>query len=328
MVTIRDVAREAGVSIATVSRILNNKGSHSDAVVKKVLNAAEKLNYAINVNGKRLKTGIKNTIGIILPEYFLYTYPNMLATLINEIYARSFYPELNLNLDLDQCFHLLRSGRYDGVIVVEPENQERIIHNIIKEEYHTVFLGGDISREDINFVEIDYFQAGYLAAKRLIKANHSNIMFLTDNRPLNIFAEIKRGYLFAHDEYGIQYYEEFIIDRSQLEESSEDLKEKIDRTTAIFSIDHKLSQLLIKILLKLNKKIPEDLSFITCGDDFNTETIFPELTTVIIPVEQAVSLAAEILTREILTGDRIIKRVKLMAQIKEKGSVLKRLTKK
>ncbi len=327
MITIRDVAKEAGVSIATVSRILNGKGNHNSEVVKRVMEAAEKLNYAININAKRLKTGIKNTIGVFMPEYFLKIYPDMLKTFITEISSKNFYPEVNLNLSLEQCHYLLKSGRYDGIIIVEPIIDNKVLSKLIKEDFHIVFFGGDIEREDINLVNIDYFQAGYQATKLLIKARHNNIIFAYSNDELNITREIKRGYLFAHDEYGIQYREENIIDKYDLLNNKIEITESFNNATSALCMDHEIAQITAKILYGMKKEIPADFSLVMCGDSQTPVYIYPDLTTVVIPITQAVSIAAEILIDEIKNRDRVVKQIKLMVDIKEGKSILKRLTK-
>lgn len=211
MATIKDVAEKACVSIATVSRILNKKGKYSEETESRVHKAAEELGYTPNLTAKSLKTGLTGTIGIAIKEYFLLHYPVLLHKAIKVLTQQNYSVEIILNAKMKDCVNLLNRGQFDGLLIACIDNDEHALRSLIKSRRNFVFLGGSIEREDVNMIEIDYFQGGYIATQHLINLGHDNILFIEDNENLFFTQEIKRGYLFALDESGIQYKENLIV---------------------------------------------------------------------------------------------------------------------
>ena len=334
MATIRDVAREADVSIATVSRVLNKRGKYSKEIENRVIKTAEKLNYTINAGAKRLKTGITQLIAITIPEYYLLQYPEMLNCMIQYLFSNGFHTDILVNVNIYNLYKFIKEGRYDGIIVLNPEQDDKTVHKIIKDEVPAVFIGGELEREDINIIDIDFFQAGYLATRYLIKAGHKNIIFALENESLYASREIKRGYLFAHDEYGIQYSEENIIKIDNQNNTDintiyfSDLFKNNSSFSAIFTIDYTNTLGALKSLNDIGIEVPEDVSLIACGENSKLKYLIPDLNMVILPIEQTAKLAAEMLTNSIINNDKVVKKIKLMVQIKKGKSVLKRLTKR
>jgi len=334
MVTIRDVAREANVSIATVSRVLNKKGKYSKEIEGRVFKTAEKLNYTINLGAKMLKTGKTQLIAMAIPEYYVMQYPELLNCVSKYLFLNNFHTDLLININLNNLYNFIKEGRYDGIIVIDPEKDDKIAYNIVKANLPAVFVGGELDREDINIIDIDFFQAGYLATKYLIKTGHKNIIFASENSSLYMSKEIKRGYLFAHDEHGIQYREENIIKFNNQNEidfynmTFQGLLKKDSPFPAIITMDYTITLKMLKALNNMGIKIPKDISFIACGENSKFKYLIPELNMIILPIEQTAKLAAEILVNTIINSDRVVKKIKLMVQTREGKSILKRLTKR
>ena len=333
MATIKDVAKKANVSIATVSRVINARGKYSKEVEERVLDAAKSLNYTINFRAKGLKTGKTGVIAISIPDYYKIHYPEILTTIVPHLSSKDFHVDLLVNIRLQKIYNYIKEGRYDGLIIISPEQDDRAIHNIIKEKIPTIFAYKEIEREDVSTVSIDFFQAGYLATKHLIRSGHKSIVFVGLDYESYASNEIERGYLFAHDEYGIQYREENILkfDRSEpFNLYMRSLKELIKKSlsfSAVLTTDHLNAYIILKILYVLGLKIPDDVSVVACGERSKLRYTIPDLTTVILPIEQTAILSSEILVNALLNNDNVVKRIKLMVQISEGKSVLKRLTK-
>ncbi|RKX95438.1 MAG: hypothetical protein DRP84_04170 [Spirochaetes bacterium] len=333
MATIKDVAKKANVSIATVSRVINARGKYSKEVEERVLDAAKSLNYTINFRAKGLKTGKTGVIAISIPDYYKIHYPEILTTIVPHLSSKDFHVDLLVNIRLQKIYNYIKEGRYDGLIIISPEQDDRAIHNIIKEKIPTIFAYKEIEREDVSTVSIDFFQAGYLATKHLIRSGHKSIVFVGLDYESYASNEIERGYLFAHDEYGIQYREENILkfDRSEpFNLYMRSLKELIKKSlsfSAVLTTDHLNAYIILKLLYVLGLKIPDDVSVVACGERSKLRYTIPDLTTVILPIEQTAILSSEILVNALLNNDNVVKRIKLMVQISEGKSVLKRLTK-
>jgi len=334
MATIKDVAKKANVSIATVSRVINARGKYSKEVEKRVLDAAKSLNYTINFRAKGLKTGKTGVIAISIPDYYEILYPEILTTIVPHLSSKDFHVDLLVNISLQKIYNYIKEGRYEGLIIISPEQDDRAIHNIIKEKVPTILAYKEIEREDVSTVTIDFFQAGYLATKHLIRSGHKSIVFVGLDYESYASKEIERGYLFAHDEYGIQYREENILkfDRSEpfnlYMRSLKELTKESLSFSAVLTTDHLNAYIILKLLYVLGLKIPDDVSVVACGERSKLRYTIPELTTVTLPIEQTAMLSSEILVNALLNNDNVVKRIKLMVQISEGKSVLKRLTKR
>ncbi len=334
MITIRDVAKKSGVSIATVSRVINKKGKYREETERKVYRAIKELGYTVNITAKNLKTGSTGTIGIVTKEFRIIHNPELINTSVKVLTLHGFSVEIKLNKSLNDCLTLLNEGRFDGLLITDIDKDEIALKSLIDSGRKFVLLGGDIEREDANIVEIDYFQGGYIATKKLIKMGHTEILFIEDNRELFFTQEIKRGYLFALDENGIQYKETLIkqgeINSSYSREffgySITKRSIKDENFSAVLATDDKIAYGSLKAITETGIRVPENRSIIGFGDLSSSKYLSPPLTTVRLPVSQMGELGSEILVNNIKREDSIIKSVKLKVQLVERGTISKRLT--
>jgi len=330
MVTIRDVASRASVSIATVSRILNRKGKYTRETERIVRRAAEELGYVPNQTAKSLKTGCTGTIAFIIHDYLLLNYPSLLASAVEVLRSQKYDIEVKTGIGLEECLELAQTGKFDGLLIAGIKNEEGALGKLIVQGCHCVFLGDGIEREDANVVEIDYFQGGYITTQQLINLGHENILFVEDNPKLTFTQEIKRGYLFALDESGIQYKEQLLIPADDL--SFEQKGYRIGRGakeaafSAVLATDDRIAYGVIKGLKDTGHSVPRDITVIGFGDLSLSAYLDPPLTTVEIPIIQMGELGAEILVNNIKRKDDIVKRVKLKVRFVPRSTHVKRLT--
>ena len=330
MATIRDVAFRASVSIATVSRILNRKGKYSRETERIVQSAAVELGYIPNQTAKSLKTGCTGTIAFILHDYLFLNYPSLLASAVEVLRSQKYDVEVKTGIELEKCLELAQTGKFDGLLIAGIKNEENALGRLIGQGSHFVFLGDGIEREDANVVEIDYFQGGYITTQHLINLGHENILFIEDNPKLSFTQEIKRGYLFAMDENGIQYKEHLLIPADDL--PFEKKGYRIGRGaheaafSAVLTTDDRIAYGAIKALKDTGYSVPGDITVIGFGDLSLSEYLDPPLTTVEIPIKQMGELGAEILVNNIKRKDDIVKRVKLKVRLVPRSTHAKRLT--
>jgi len=334
MVTIRDVAKKTGVSIATVSRILNKKGNYTEATENIVYKAVKELGYAVNLTAKSLKTGLTFTIGIAINDFYLLHYPELIKTTIKVLNSHDFSSEIILNKNLNACINLLKNSKLDGLLIIDPGKDEVPLKRLIEISKNFVIFNGDIAREDVNLVEIDYFQGGYEATKYLLSLKHKDILFIEDNISTNISKEIKRGYLYALDENGIQFKEQLLIsgnfsDLNPSESIGYDIVNRMVKNivfTAIITTEDRIAYGAIKAIKDNGLRIPEDISVIGFGDLASSKYFPPPLTTVKTPISEMGELGTEILVNNIRRKDNIIKRVKLKVNLIKRNTTTKRLT--
>ena len=322
MATIRDVASRAGVSIATVSRVLNERGVSTPDTKRRVRQAARELNYTVNRTARSLKTGKTAAIAVLLRNYRLLDTPEIVETVCRVVQQQGFTVELVVDGDLRTAVSLSGAGRHDGLLLVDVSRDEAALGALVRRGQRFVLLGGDSEREDINLVEIDHFGAAYTATSELIALGHRDIILVEDNTDLSYTQELKRGYLFALDEHGIAYREELLIQCSGHSTEKEILGyDALYRTgrelggTAVLATHDRIAFGVLSAARELGRGIPEDLSVIGYGNIPLSAHGHPALTTVRVPFRQLAELGAEILVNSISREDSIVKRVTLQAQL-------------
>jgi len=330
MVTIRDVASRAGVSIATVSRVLNRTGNYTAETEKRVRGAVEELGYTTNLTARSLKTGRTGTIAILMMEYVLLETPEIIGSVCRVVQEQGFTLEMIIDGDLEHAVTLMGEGKHDGLLLIDPLRDEAALSKLVKTNQSFVLLGGETDREDVNLVEIDHFGAGYTVTSELIAQGHRDILFIEDNGDLLYTKEIKRGYLFALDENGIPYKEELLVRTSGWTGGKESIGyDALQATTgtagytAVLTTNDRIAFGVLSAARMIDLSVPLQLSVIGYGDLPQSDHAIPPLSTVTVPYRQLGELGAEILVNNISRRDRIVKRVKLQTQMVHRNSLSK-----
>ncbi|MCF0148017.1 MAG: LacI family DNA-binding transcriptional regulator [Clostridium sp.] len=291
--TIKDVAREAKVSIATVSYVVNNIDKVIPETKARVLAAIKKLEYIPNSTARSLVKKESRVIGVLIP-----TKSALDKTILMD---NPFYQEFFSGVE----FKARSYGYNTEIIAYEDENEFKvnikgstfagiIVLGIIRESVYDSLLYLDIpivvidqERKVDNFYHIntdDEFGA-YIAVKYLIEKGHRDIGLLTHNINESI-VHLNRylGYTRALEENNIQINKDLIFISEITYEGGESISDlvasKIDNFTAIFSISDIMSMGLIKGLYKKNIFVPKDLSVVSFDDIKYSKYFIPELTTI------------------------------------------------
>ncbi len=211
-VTIKDVAKEAGVSISTVSNALNNSEIVNEDTRQKVLAAANRLNYVPNLSGKYLKSGKSYMLGFLTSsvsgEYFTALIEAVSKQCGDQGYTLNVLISRDKSVINDQIF-----GRgFDGVFIFEGERiGEEELALLEKKHIHTVLLDRAYQSSSIGSVVFDSHYAGYTATKHLINLGHREIAFIEGAADVYDSSERKRGFMDAMAEYGLPVREEYIL---------------------------------------------------------------------------------------------------------------------
>ena len=334
MATIRDVAGEAGVSIATVSRVLNGKGKYTDTTFRRVMEAVDRLHYASNAAARSLKTGVTGRIGLCIRPYHMVIAPGILVTINDVLNGSGFSVEILQSASPSDCLPIMREKAYDGLLLLDPVQDETSLGRLISAGSNIVLLGGETAREDVNIVEIHFFQGGYRATKELIRLGHREILFIEDLQLASV-KEIKRGYLFAHDENGIQYRDELIVPSGPVpgtarEQAGRDGFHRFFESSvpfsAVLTVDDRTAYGVISAAQESGTAVPDTVSVIGFGDTAGSSFHNPPLTTVKTPLSEMCELGCEILVNNIRRGDGTVKRVRLTTQLVRRMTQAKKLT--
>lgn len=278
-VTIRDVARRAGVSPGTVSRVLNGSPLVSAPTAERVLDVVRELNYSPNLTAQRLSTGRMLTIAVIVP--FL-TRPSVSERLNGAISAlsRSQYDLLVHNVDSPErrvdCFSdVLRRRQADGVLIVSLTPTDREATLLAGADVPVVLIDADHpALTMLSRVTVDDVAGGETATRHLLGLGHTRVGFVGDplDNPFNFKSSRDRyfGYCKALEAAGLKHRAEFYAEhehgRAEARASAQAMLALPERPTAVFAASDTQAVGVIEAASALGLRVPEELSVMGYDD--------------------------------------------------------------
>ena len=304
--SIKDVAKEAGVSIATVSRVLNDIDVVNEDTKKKVLEAIKKLSYRPNIVARSLKTQRTKTIGILLPDISNQFYPEIVrgAEDVSNIYD---YNIILCNSDLDiekekEYLRVLREKMVDGVIYMSSSLNEEILELINELDLKTILVETKDKDGVLPSVTIDNVKGCYDSTKLLIEKGIKNIAFIgVEKDNLNAWGDRYVGYENAMKEAGIEIDPELVYLNSMKVKSGYEGIQKFLKQNKKFKgvvcASDDIAMGAINALRENGLKIPEDVSVIGFNDNFAASIFYPKITTISQPTYDMGSVAMRMLIK-------------------------------
>ncbi|TDX43592.1 LacI family transcriptional regulator [Halanaerobium congolense] len=288
-VTMKDVAKLAGVSLSTVSRVLNDSSLVREETAKKVEKAVEKLDYQINDSARILRTNTSNLIGVIgagMERPFL---ANLLKGIEAEARERGFaliYGDSDGEFEKEQNYlNIMKQKKIDGIILITTNYYNDLLSIVKNYNIPVVFASGYISDPEISCVTVDNVAAAYDMVEFLCQAGHRDIAFIK-GPDLDMLAsqERLRGVKLALRLSNIKYESARIIEGDFTYESGYSAAQKIlnkfPDVTAIFAFNDEMAVGAIRYLKEQGISIPEDISVVGFdGIDLGKYTS-PALTTI------------------------------------------------
>lgn len=310
--TIKDIARETGLSLATISKYING-GNLREKNRVAIERAIKKLDYHVNEYARGLKSKKSRTVGMVLPE--LSNLFNMkIVSVIERILQEQGYSVIicdsQNNLEQEaRSVEFLLSKQVDGIINIPMGNSSSHLAPAVERQIPILLLDRPLDKlnDVVSCVLIDNQRAARMAVRRLLDAGHRSIGVVVG--PAGVYtAEMRlKGYREALEEYGIPF-EERLAARASLtveggyRQMRRLLKESKDMT-AVFVTNYEMT---LGALIALNKEgvqIPQELSIVGFDNIMDLSRVFrPSLTIVSQPMEQ-IGIQAARLMLERLSGD-------------------------
>jgi LacI family transcriptional regulator len=301
--TIRDVAREAGVSVATVSRVLNNSSQVTEETYQRVQLAIDTLDYSPSQIARRLSIGRTHTIGVVVPFLTLPSYVERLRG-VEASLADSEYDLILFSADtpekVDSYFtELSRPDRTDGVIVISLKPSDYHAKRYQEADIPLVLV--DALHQDFTSIIVDDSAGGYSATNYLLELGHEKIAYLCDHldNPFGFIAMRKRfeGYQKALDEAGVIFRPEYLQQGELGGREAVSLAMKMlsadDPPTAIFAASDIHAVGVLKAAQELGIRVPDELSVI--GYDGIRDSEYLEITTIHQPLFNSGMVSVEML---------------------------------
>lgn len=310
-ITIYDVARESGVSMATVSRVVNGNDNVKPETKEKVLAVIENLNYHPNAVARGLASKKTTTIGVIIPSVTNLFFSS-LALGIDDIASMYEYNIILTNSDGDEekelkVLETLRSKQVDGIIYMGNKITKEF-RSMLSSMKTPMVLSGSIDHENkIPSVNIDYKKAVYTQTRDLINNGNNRIAFISGSLdwPINKNYRLA-GYQQALKEFDIEYDDSLVMSTKQDYKSGYLLSSKIKNssiTSAIVS-DDELASGVLNGLVDADVKVPEDFEIATSNDTMITEFTRPTISTISQPLYDIGAVSMRLLTK--LMNDDVV----------------------
>lgn len=291
-VTIEDIAREAGVSIATVSRVINKTKPVSAQLRDRVYEVIERNHFKPNSLAQGLITKKTNTIGIIVPDISNAVF-GKLTKGINSIFARQGYTvilcESQGRLEKEiQLLEILEEKQIEGLLFAGVDVNHTLVNEMLRRDYPVVLVTQEASEDEgvINTVIHNNVEAMYDAVRFLLDNGHKRIAYL--GGPKNDYSSGKKrlkGYRRALEEVGIPVNESYIVQGEfSFESGYQGMKtlyeENSKLPTAVVTGSDVIAVGAMQYLDNMRVQIPDDISILGFDDSEFATYIKPELSTV------------------------------------------------
>jgi LacI family transcriptional regulator len=281
-ITISDIAKKTGVSLATVSRVLNNSGYVKIETREKILNAIKDTNYTPSAIARSLSKNKTNTIGVVVPD-ITNSYFGEIIKGISEVAEKNdlniilFNTDDNLDKEL-KALDILKAQRIQGVIMTPNFGGDEInTHYINKLEnlgIPLVLVAADVKYSNLNGVFVDNMKGAFDAASILIKEGYTKIGIIKgqkDSKPaLDMFMGYQKALLYNN----LEVREDYIYTADFKLDLAYDITKRIlkmkDRPKALLVSSNMMTLGCVKAVLEGKMKIPEDLAII----GFNKTDVF------------------------------------------------------
>lgn len=306
MVTIKDVAKYAGVSYSTVSRALADSPLVDVKTKKKVLRAAEEMHYVPNQMARSLKGGKSRTVLLIVPDLTNAFFPKM-VTCFEENLRKLDYSILlgisdNTEAQENRCFERASSFGAEGIVWIAcDENRDRINDMIRRVGVPVILVNREMDVE-ATCVTNDNRRGAGAAVECLLKNGHRRIACLIRDVQQQHFKERYLGCREAFQKYHISDEEVTYICAEDTHTAYEETCRLLalpDRPTAFFVFSDWLADSVYSAAASMGLSVPRDVSVVGYDDIDRAQYMLPSLTTWHHPIEQIASVSVDILMRQI-----------------------------
>lgn len=327
IITIKDVARRAGVAVSTVSRTLNGLDRVSKNTRDRVMAAAHELGYQRNNLAVSMITRRTNVILVMVPDFINSFFSSIVQGVENYI-RKVGYIAMVCAIGNEQRIDFAAtiqkySGMFDGVILIPTTTDLESIRRLDKP---VVIVDRYLAGSGLPSVTVDNTGGTYRLTKLLLEANHTNIAVICDESSLNIGEGRLQGYYDAMREYGLEVPKNLICRGGIFEDfgykSTVQLMHRPNKPTAIVACGNLLCTGAILALNDMGIKIGEDISLVGFDENILASTLKPGVTVVTgYPVDLG-SRAAKMLIERLDTPDLPVEEIVMDVQMIERESVV------
>lgn len=300
---IKQIAKKAGVSVATVSRVLNHPENVAPNTKEKVQKVMEEEGYKPNWFAQGLNFNKTKTIGLMIPHILNPANMEIVKGVEDVAHQKDFITFMcNTENNVDKEKKYLESlihRKVDGVVLISSHLDRGTVENIYNQGVPVVMIGENNDKPNVPVVRIDCYEAAYKSIKYLIGTGHNEVAILYGKMPKIENLRKVAGYKRALEEAGININPNYILETTNDIEGgylgAQKYAQMKDRPQAIFTTSDSIAFGVIDAMKDYNIKIPEQISVMGFDDIKMSNLIEPKLTTVVKPHHKLGAVGARLL---------------------------------
>lgn len=300
--TMSDVARLAGVSMKTVSRVFNNEKYVSEDKKKKILEVAAELNFRPSLQARGLAGSKSYIVGLFVDDPSGDYISKVLRSILNRCEAIGCHLVVEVfkeQGDEAKLRQVLNSIKFDAVILSAPICDDMVVLNALRASgVPTARIAAGVAADDMVKVGIDEFQAAFEMTEYLIGMGHEKIAFVKGDPNHACSVDRERGYIRAMQTHGLRVKHEMVVagmfSYASGRAAAEALLVLADKPTAVFASNDEMAAGILAVAREKGVRVPEELSIVGFDDDAIAAIVSPSLTTVRQPVEEMARAAFDL----------------------------------
>lgn len=322
-ITIVDVADEAGVSYATVSRVINNKDHVSPEKRERVLRAMAQLGYVANMQARSLAGGESRVVGLLV-DYLSSSYMDEIIRGIDEAldaenYDLMLYTTHRRKTKESAYVTKLTRRLADGLLLILPRNAGAYLDTLRQRRFPHVLVDYLSDKQNVPSVSTTNFRGAYDAMSFLLSLGHQRIGFITGTMEFGCARDRLDGYRTALKDHGLPVDPHLICEGDFMQPQGYQCARRLlslpEPPTAIFSSNDTMAFGVMEAARECGLRLPEDLSIVGFDDIPQASHVHPALTTVRQPLEEMGRSAAHLLLKYIAHPNAEVERIELPTRL-------------
>lgn len=328
-ITIKQIAKKAKVSIATVSRALSGDSKVREDTKNLVLKIAKQLNYNPNIIARNFAKGKSNIIGLVLPDISDEYFSEIIRSIDDTSYLKGYYTMVmssHENRSLTESINtMMNSGIVGGFILLIPFINSDIKKALSSGSVPFVLISGDDNIGDYDVVTTDNYQSAFRMVKFLVGKGYKKIAHISGPPDNNDAFLRKKGFLDACSKYKIDVKKSWLATGNFTMESGEracsKLLNKKEKPDVIFAANDMMALGCYKAIHSKGLKIPADIAITGFDDILISEYANPSLTTIRVDTDRIGKVAAERLIEKMnSTTNKTIQKKEIASELIIRGS--------
>jgi LacI family transcriptional regulator len=333
-ITIKDIAARAGVSISTVSRVVNQSVRVDPATEERVHEAIDALGYRPNLLARSFRRKITHTIGLLVPDNSNPFFAELARVIEDAGFAQG-YSVILCNSDLSEVkqtgyIDVLLAKRVDGILmtstgIIPDEDANHNIARIRQAGVPCVVIDRDLGDQPVDQLLVDNHEGGYLAGTHLLEQGHRSIACVVGPSDLTPSAGRIAGFRRALQEAGVTLPAGALVRGNGRHDggarAAGQLLERGIEFTAIFAFNDEMAIGVIGALQRVGKRVPQDISVIGFDNIPYAAAIYPAVTTIAQPIAEMGQTGLSLLLDRIRDPTLEPRRILLSTRLMERESV-------